>query len=51
MIKVITKGGKIFTWDKNEYEYRYDEKAILIFKDGEIVALYNLDAVAMLSIE
>ncbi len=51
MIEIIIKGGRIFTYDKNEYECQYDKKAVLIFKNGEIVALYNLDVVATLSVK
>lgn len=51
MIKIITKGGRIFTWDKNEYEFQYDKKAVLIFKNGEMIAAYNLDVVAVLLVE
>lgn len=51
MIEIITKGGRVFTYDNSKYQYHYDGKAILIFKDGEIVALYNLDSVSMLSVE
>lgn len=51
MIKIITKGGRIFTWDKNEYECQYDKKAVLIFKNGEMIAAYNLDVAAMLLVE
>ncbi len=51
MIEIITKGGRRFTYDKSKYQYHYDGKAILIFKGGEIVAIYNLDAVSILSTE
>ena len=51
MIEIITKDGRIFAYDKNEYKYQYDKKAVLIFKNEEIVALYNLDVVATLSVE
>lgn len=51
MIEIITKGGRVFTYDKNEYECQYDKKAVLIFKSGEIVALYNLGVVATLSVK
>lgn len=51
MIEIITKEGRIFTYDKNKYECQYDKKAVLIFKNGEIVALYNLDVVAAFSVK
>ena len=51
MIKVITKGGRMYEWQKSEYVCQYDKKAILIFKNGEMVALYNLDSVAEVLIE
>lgn len=51
MIEITTKNGRVFTYEKDKYKYQYDKKAILIFKDGEIVALYNLDIVAVFSAE
>lgn len=51
MIEITTKNGRVFTYDKSNYTFRYDEKTILIFENGEIVALYNLDVIAMVSTE
>lgn len=49
-IEIVFKNGKKCVWNKQEFDdFNYDGKCMIIKKDERLVAVYPIDAFALLS--